>query len=50
MTIRYRDAAPADAPLLHKLFAESFTDTFGHLYKRVGNHVDDERIMRLTLT
>lgn len=33
MTIRYRDAAPADAPILHKLFAESFTDTFGYLYK-----------------
>lgn len=33
MTIRFRDAAPEDAPLLAALFARSFTDTFGHLYR-----------------
>lgn len=33
MTIRYRDGTPADAPLLTALFAQSFTDTFGHLYR-----------------
>ena len=31
--IAYRDATPADAPLLASLFARSFTETFGHLYK-----------------
>ena len=31
-TLSYRDAAPADAPLLAELFARSFTETFGHLY------------------
>ena len=31
--IAYRDATPADAPLLADLFARSFTETFGHLYR-----------------
>jgi diamine N-acetyltransferase len=31
--ITYREAAPADAPLLANLFERSFTETFGHLYK-----------------
>lgn len=31
--IRYRDATAADAALLADLFARSFTETFGHLYK-----------------
>ena len=30
--LAYRDALPADAVALDALFAESFTDTFGHLY------------------
>ena len=33
MTIVYRDATGADAAALAKLFASSFTETFGHLYK-----------------
>lgn len=33
MTIGYRDAVPADAAALKALFAESFVDTFGHLYR-----------------
>ena len=32
-TILYRDAVPDDAPALVRLFASSFTDTFGHLYR-----------------
>ena len=32
MTIVYRDAGPDDAPLVQRLFRESFVDTFGHLY------------------
>lgn len=32
MTVTYRDATPADAPTLRELFAESFVETFGHLY------------------
>jgi len=32
MTITYRDAAAADAAVLRELFAESFVETFGHLY------------------
>ena len=31
--IAYRDATPADAALLADLFARSFTETFGPLYK-----------------
>lgn len=31
--IRYRDATPADLPAIDALFRESFTVTFGHLYK-----------------
>lgn len=31
--IAYRDAAPADAASLADLFARSFTETFGHLYR-----------------
>ena len=31
--IAYRDATPADAPLLANLFERSFTETFGHLYR-----------------
>lgn len=32
-TIRYRRANEADAPALAAMFAQSFTDTFGHLYR-----------------
>jgi len=31
--ISYRDAGPEDAALLADLFARSFTETFGHLYR-----------------
>lgn len=31
--IHYRDAVPDDAPALAKLFAQSFTESFGPLYK-----------------
>jgi ribosomal protein S18 acetylase RimI-like enzyme len=30
--IRYRDATPADAPLMARLGPQTFTETFGHLY------------------
>lgn len=33
MTVTYRDAKPSDAPALRALFAESFIETFGHLYR-----------------
>lgn len=33
MTITYREATPADGPDLRDLFAESFIQTFGHLYR-----------------
>src|SRR5438045_241004 len=33
MTVTYRDATPADGAALKHLFAESFVDTFGHLYR-----------------
>lgn len=33
MTISYRDARPDDGPALRTLFAESFVETFGHLYR-----------------
>ena len=33
MTTTYRDATPADARALQALFAESFVETFGHLYR-----------------
>jgi GNAT superfamily N-acetyltransferase len=32
VTISYRDAGPDDAELLSSLGAETFTETFGHLY------------------
>lgn len=32
--IAYRDATTADAPALARLGAETFTETFGHLYRR----------------
>lgn len=32
MTITYRDATPADAPLMAEIGSRSFTETFGHLY------------------
>jgi ribosomal protein S18 acetylase RimI-like enzyme len=32
MTITYRDAERGDAAALRELFAESFVETFGHLY------------------
>lgn len=32
MTVAYRDATGADAAALRELFAESFVETFGHLY------------------
>ena len=33
MIVAYRDAVPADAAKLRELFAESFVETFGHLYR-----------------
>jgi GNAT superfamily N-acetyltransferase len=33
MTIRYRDAGPADAALLSDLSRRTFVETFGHLYR-----------------
>lgn len=33
MTVTYRDATLADARALRQLFAESFVETFGHLYR-----------------
>ena len=33
MTINYRDAAPADAAALDRIFDTTFCDTFGHLYR-----------------
>ena len=33
MSVRYRDASVADAALVANLFARSFTETFGHLYR-----------------
>ena len=33
MIVRYRDAGLADAALIADLFARSFCETFGHLYK-----------------
>ena len=33
MTVAYRDATAADAAALRELFAESFVETFGHLYR-----------------
>lgn len=33
MMTTYRDATAADAPALKALFAESFVETFGHLYR-----------------
>ena len=32
MTVAYRDAGPDDADTLSRLGAETFTETFGHLY------------------
>ena len=34
MTVIYRDANAADAAALMELFAESFVETFGHLYRK----------------
>jgi ribosomal protein S18 acetylase RimI-like enzyme len=34
MTIEYRDARPEDAPALAKMAADSFVETFGHLYRQ----------------
>jgi GNAT superfamily N-acetyltransferase len=31
--VQYRSAGPADAALMSRLGAETFTETFGHLYK-----------------
>jgi ribosomal protein S18 acetylase RimI-like enzyme len=33
VTVVYRDARLADAPALRELFAQSFVDAFGHLYR-----------------
>ena len=33
MIISYRDAAPADAPILEEVFRRAFIETFGHLYR-----------------
>ena len=32
--IDYRDARPEDGPVLSKMAADSFTETFGHLYRQ----------------
>jgi diamine N-acetyltransferase len=32
VTVTYRDSEAGDAPALKELFAESFVETFGHLY------------------
>jgi ribosomal protein S18 acetylase RimI-like enzyme len=34
MTVTYRDASPADAAALDRIFDTSFCDTFAHLYSR----------------
>jgi len=34
MTITYRDAGPADASTLDRIFNTTFCGTFGHLYRR----------------
>ena len=33
MTVGYRAAGPSDAEALRELFADSFVETFGHLYR-----------------
>src|SRR5437762_5096694 len=33
MTITFRDAVPADAAMLDRIFDASFCDTFAHLYR-----------------
>ena len=33
MSVAYRDAEPGDAAALRALFADSFVETFGHLYR-----------------
>lgn len=33
MSVTYRDAQPGDAAALRELFADSFVETFGHLYR-----------------
>jgi hypothetical protein len=33
MTISYRPGTPDDAPLMAKLGAQTFVETFGHLYR-----------------
>ena len=33
MTVEFRNARPADAEALSRLGAETFEETFGHLYK-----------------
>jgi GNAT superfamily N-acetyltransferase len=38
VTIRYRDATPDDAAMVHGLFARVFDDTFGHLYEPADYH------------
>ena len=38
MSTTYRDATPADGPALKELFAESFVETFGHLYRPADLH------------
>lgn len=34
MTITFRDAVPADAAILDRIFDASFCDTFAHLYRK----------------
>jgi GNAT superfamily N-acetyltransferase len=47
MTIVFRDSSPADAPALASLGAQTFTETFGHLYSPenlaafLANHAED---------
>jgi ribosomal protein S18 acetylase RimI-like enzyme len=46
MTITYRNAAVEDAPLIQRLFRDSFVDTFGHLY---SHHDLDAFLGKFTL-
>jgi ribosomal protein S18 acetylase RimI-like enzyme len=38
MTIAYRDATPADAAMLNRIFDTVFCDTFAHLYRAEDLH------------
>lgn len=53
MAITYRDATPADAPLMAEIGPRSFTETFGHLYSPENlaaflvNHAEDKWLAEL---